>query len=239
MAHPGSGTTSGGGGPDRHAWAGTAPVLQVIGCATPAVHEVGVILDTACGRGWTTSLVLTPTAARWLAGSLEELADLTGSPVVSEPGLPGERSRLPRADAVLVAPASANSLNKCAAGISDTFALGRMNTAVGTGLPLAVVPDVGHDGSHPAFARSVDILRGAGVGVILSRRTDVALDWFAGLQHLEAALAGAGKECESPGPEEHADIPDDEGIDVNRNESPLISPVPMRTSSPGRHARVS
>jgi phosphopantothenoylcysteine synthetase/decarboxylase len=38
--------------------------------------------------------------------------------------LPGEGRKLPPADAIIVAPATYNTMNKRAAGISDTFELG-------------------------------------------------------------------------------------------------------------------
>jgi phosphopantothenoylcysteine synthetase/decarboxylase len=38
---------------------------------------------------------------------------------------------LPRADAVAIAPATFNTINKWVAGISDTFALGLLNEAIG------------------------------------------------------------------------------------------------------------
>jgi len=74
---------------------------------------------------------------------------------------------LPPASAFAAAPATFNTINKWAAGISDTLALGLLNEAVGLGLPIVTVPwpNVAL-ARHPAFGRSISTLRGCGVTVI-------------------------------------------------------------------------
>ncbi|MEV6983907.1 flavoprotein [Sphaerisporangium sp. NPDC051017] len=75
---------------------------------------------------------------------------------------------LPPADAMAVVPATFNTINKWAGGISDTLALGLLNEAIGLGLPLVVVPwpNVAL-ARHPAFAVSVERLTSCGVSVLL------------------------------------------------------------------------
>ncbi|HEX6360952.1 flavoprotein [Actinophytocola sp.] len=69
---------------------------------------------------------------------------------------------------MIVGGASANTINKLATGISDNLALGVLNEAIGLGLPLAVLPFVNTAlAAHPAFTRSVRLLREAGVEVLL------------------------------------------------------------------------
>lgn len=146
------------------------PVLYVVGCAAPPVLRVRVLIQAAQARGWETYLVLTPAAASWLETSIARLAGLTGHPVRSQYQLPGEPARLPPADAMLVAPATSNTINKLAAGISDTLALGLVNKAIANRAPIAMVACLGHDLAHPALPRSVEALRDAGVKLVLPGR---------------------------------------------------------------------
>jgi hypothetical protein len=55
-------------------------------------------------------------------------------------------------------------VNKWAAGISDTLALGTLCEAYGLGVPIAVLPCVGEAlAAHPAYRASVDRLGEMGV----------------------------------------------------------------------------
>ena len=54
----------------------------------------------------------------------EELERLTGDRVRSAYRMPDEPKGLPAADAVVVAPATFNTVNKWAGGMADTFAVG-------------------------------------------------------------------------------------------------------------------
>ena len=146
------------------------PVLYVIGCAAPPVLGVRALIEAAQAGGWDPCLILTPAAARWLEPGISQLADLTGHPVRSQYGLPGEPGQLPRASAMLVAPATGNTINKLAAGISDTLALGLVNEAIASRVPTAVLASLGHDQAHPAFPRSAAALRGAGITLLLPDR---------------------------------------------------------------------
>jgi phosphopantothenoylcysteine decarboxylase len=47
---------------------------------------------------------------------------------------------LPPADAIIVAPATVNTINKWAAGICDTVALGILVEAIGKKLPIVALP---------------------------------------------------------------------------------------------------
>ncbi|MGW0648370.1 flavoprotein [Streptomyces umbrinus] len=69
---------------------------------------------------------------------------------------------------MLVAPATFNTLNKWAAGISDTLALGLVTEAFGLELPLVDLPYLNRaQAAHPALGRSVAFLRECGVNVLL------------------------------------------------------------------------
>jgi hypothetical protein len=63
---------------------------------------------------------------------------------------PGEpRSRV--ADAIIVAPATYNTINKWAQGISDTYALGVLAETTALGVPIVVLPFVNSALASPAL----------------------------------------------------------------------------------------
>jgi hypothetical protein len=142
-------------------------VLYIVASAAPPVERISALIAAARGRGWDVCLIVTPTAARWLADDLDDLAAATGHPVRSAYKLPGEPDVLPSADAILVVPATFNTINKWSAGISDTLALGLINEAIGMRIPIVAVPWVNEPlALHPALAASLATLRGAGVTVL-------------------------------------------------------------------------
>jgi phosphopantothenoylcysteine synthetase/decarboxylase len=60
-----------------------------------------------------------------------------------------------------------NTINKWAAGIADTLALGLVVEGVGLGLPIVAIPYTNSAmAAHPAFAESIARLRGWGVTVL-------------------------------------------------------------------------
>lgn len=142
-------------------------VLYIVASAAPPVAGISALIGDAQRRGWDACLIASPTAARWLADDLAGLAELTGHPVRSAYKMPGEPDVLPPPDAMLAAPATFNTINKWAAGISDTLALGLINEALGMSIPVVALPHVhGPLAAHPALAASVARLRGAGVIVL-------------------------------------------------------------------------
>jgi hypothetical protein len=77
------------------------------------------------------------------------------------------RGSLPHATAIIVAPATFNTVNKLAHGISDNYALGVLAECMGLSVPIVVLPFVNSAlASHFAFQRSVRDLRAAGVRVL-------------------------------------------------------------------------
>jgi phosphopantothenoylcysteine synthetase/decarboxylase len=68
---------------------------------------------------------------------------------------------------MIVAPATVNTVNKWAAGITDTLVLGLLVEAYGYGLPTAVVPYTNKVmAMHPALHESLAKLRDWGVHVL-------------------------------------------------------------------------
>ena len=67
-------------------------------------------------------VIATPDGTKFL--DITQLAELTGHPVRVDYKHPDEPDVLPSPDAFVIAPATFNTINKLAAGISDTLALG-------------------------------------------------------------------------------------------------------------------
>lgn len=140
-------------------------VLYLVACAAGPVREVDVLISLAQTDGWNVCCILTPSARNFVNTS--RLKQLTGHPVRSEYKKPDEPDVLPAPDAIIVAPASFNTINKWAAGIADTLALGLVTEAIGKGLPIVTIPAINAaQAKHPAWERSVEILRAAGVRVL-------------------------------------------------------------------------
>ncbi|MDJ0340750.1 flavoprotein [Streptomyces sp. H10-C2] len=142
-------------------------VLYLFGSAAPPVVDIARVIEDAQADGWDVCLGLTPTAARWLGDHLDGLAALTGHPVRSEYKLPGEADVWPPADVVLLAPATFNTLNQWALGITNHFVVGVVTEGIGKRIPMVTMPCVNAAFvQHPQFERSVETLRGAGVTVL-------------------------------------------------------------------------
>ncbi|MEW1901302.1 MULTISPECIES: flavoprotein [unclassified Streptomyces] len=141
--------------------------LYLFSSAASPVFDVARVVEEAQADGWDVCLGLTPTAARWLAGSLDGLAALTGHPVRWDHRLPGEPAVWPEPDAIVVAPATFNTVNRWALGLTDTWLVAVVAEGIGKRIPMAVMPCVNSAyAAHPRFGLSLDILRGAGVRVL-------------------------------------------------------------------------
>jgi phosphopantothenoylcysteine synthetase/decarboxylase len=144
-------------------------VLYAVVCAAPPALEIRGLVEQAQAHGWDVCVILTPTAARWLAADLPSLEALTGHPVRSAYKLPGEPDVLPPPDAIIVAPASANTINKWGAGIADNLALGLITEAIGKRIPVVALPFFNSaQAAHPAVSRNLADLRNAGVRILLA-----------------------------------------------------------------------
>ncbi len=77
-------------------------------------------------------------------------------------------ARPPRPDALIVAPATFNTINKGALGITDVHALGVIAEAIGRRIPIVMVPWVNAPlAAREPFRRSVAQLRDEGVYLLL------------------------------------------------------------------------
>lgn len=142
------------------------PVLYVIACGGRPAGQLPDFVRFAQNEGWDVCVIATPDGTKFL--DAEQLAELTGHPVRVYYKDPDEPDVLPPPDAFVVAPATFNTINKLAGGISDTLALGLVNEAVGLGLPIIAAPWPSIQlARHPVFQRSVAALRAWGATVIL------------------------------------------------------------------------
>ncbi|MET8160402.1 flavoprotein [Sphaerisporangium sp. NPDC005289] len=140
-------------------------VLYIIVCAAGPAADVGKLVTLAQDDGWTVQIIATPSALNFI--DLPALEKQTDRPVRSEYRKPGE-PRSPQADAIIVAPATYNTINKFAQGIADTYALGLLAEAPGLGIPVVILPFVNSAlAGRAPFRRNVDQLRAEGVHVLI------------------------------------------------------------------------
>ncbi len=136
--------------------------LYLVVSAAPPLLRIEELLTALPAQEWTVCVIATPTAASWI--DLDVLAAATGCLTRVHPRPPPAQESLPRAEAVLAAPMTFNSINKWAAGVSDTLALGVLNEMLGADVPIIAVPCVKAVlRRHPAYQDSVERLRAAGV----------------------------------------------------------------------------
>ncbi|GGY05875.1 flavoprotein [Streptomyces djakartensis] len=139
------------------------PFLYVVVCAAGVAADLSKLITAAQERDWEVGVIATPAAMNGFFDTAAVEAQ-TGRPIRSAWRAPGEPRPFPAPDAVVVAPATFNTLNKWAAGIADTLALGTLCEAAGLGVPIAVLPCVAEAlAAHPAYRESLERLRGMGV----------------------------------------------------------------------------
>lgn len=155
----------------KEAQALTRGVLYVITCAAPPAQRIHEFVLLAQKAQWTVCLIATPHALNFIDKPL--LEQLTGYPVRSMYKRPEEPDVLPRADAIAVLPATFNTLNKCALGITDTLALGLLCEYIGLGKPILMVPNFWDFdmGRHPILPKSLALLKEWGIRVLYEPQT--------------------------------------------------------------------
>ncbi|RZU46158.1 flavoprotein [Streptomyces sp. BK022] len=160
------------------------PFLYVVVCAAGVASGVGTLITEAQERGWEVGVIATPAAMNGFFDA-SGTESRTGRPVRSAWRSPADPRPFPPPDAVVVAPATFNTVNKWAAGIADTLAVGTLCEALGLGVPIAVLPSVGEAlAAHPAYRESLTRLRGLGVR-FGEGRVPGGFAWTRGLELLE------------------------------------------------------
>ena len=138
------------------------PFLYIVVCAAGIAAEMDKLITAAQDKGWDVGVIATPQGLGFIDPAAVEAQ--TGYPIRSAWRAPGDPRPLPPPDAIAVAPATFNTINKWAAGTADTLALGILCEAYGLGIPTAVLPRVNAAmAAHPAYQQSLERLRGMGV----------------------------------------------------------------------------
>ena len=141
------------------------PVLYLVASGASPARELPELI-AYLADDWDICVITTPEGSRFL--DVDGIAAATGHPVRTSFKDPDAPDVLPPASAFAAVPATFNTINKWAAGISDTLALALLNEAVGLGRPIVTVPWPNAAlARHPAFARSISTLRACGINVIL------------------------------------------------------------------------
>ncbi len=106
--------------------------------------------------------IIHPYLMEWATGN-PVITELTGK--IEHVALAGEHEE--RADLILVAPATANTISKIAMGIDDTPVTSMVTTAFGSGIPIVIVPAM-HASmyKHPILRENIEKLEGLGVEFI-------------------------------------------------------------------------
>ena len=141
------------------------PTLYIIVCGAGVAHDIDKLVTSAVDEDWDTYVIPTPSATDFI--DIAALEQQTGHPVRSRYRKPGEPGKLPKADAVIVAPATYNTINKWSYGASDTFALGLLAEMTGLGVPTAVLPFVNTAlAANRVYQDSLQRLAASGVSIL-------------------------------------------------------------------------
>ena len=130
-------------------------VVRLIHSLRRCGAEVQTVMSTAATG------IITPDAMTYASGR-QAITRLSGS--VEHVKFCGDGGS---ADLLLIAPCTANTISKIACGIDDTPVTTFATTALGSGIPLLIVPAMHHSMyRHPALTENIRRLRGWGVEVI-------------------------------------------------------------------------
>jgi phosphopantothenoylcysteine synthetase/decarboxylase len=146
-----------------------ARTLYVIVCGAGPATDIATLIRLAQAQGWRVCVVTTPAGGQFVDAA--ELETMTGYPMRTGFRKPGDpEPSLPLADAIVVAPATINTVCKWAAGIADNLALSMLFECMGIEVPIVVAPNVNPAlARHPAFQHSIEQLRNWGIRVLYER----------------------------------------------------------------------
>jgi len=148
---------------------------RIVLCMTGSVAAVRSpeIARELMRQGAEVYAAMTPMAQKIIHPYTMEWA--TGNPVVTE--LTGQIEHVTyagehsdRADLILVAPCTANTIGKATAAIDDTPVTTILTTAIGAGIPIIIAPAMhGSMYRHPIVMENINQLRSMGVDVLMPR----------------------------------------------------------------------
>ena len=112
--------------------------LYVVVCAAPPAAHVQDLVKLAQAAGWEVAVTATPEALAFIDAPLLEA--ITGFPVRHRWREPDEPESVPEANAIVVAPATFNTINRWVAGITNTVAVGTLCESLGSHAPVGGDP---------------------------------------------------------------------------------------------------
>ncbi|WP_222854245.1 flavoprotein [Fodinicola acaciae] len=142
-------------------------VLWIFVCGAGPANRVGTLVTLAQDDGWDVHIIATPAGAGFI--DVEALEKQTGNPVRTghRPAAERRSSGRPVPDAIIVAPASYNTINKLAHGTADTYALDLLSENIGRGTPTVILPFVNSAlANRRPFRHAIEELRAEGVRVL-------------------------------------------------------------------------
>lgn len=173
--------------------ANTQAVLYLVVCAAPPAQHVQDFIALAQDAKWDVCVLATPPAMHFIDMPL--LEQMTRYPVRSEYKPIGTPDVFPKMDAMVVAPMTLNTTTKWAQGNADTLVLSQLCKGMGLGLPIVAAPCITTPfARHPAFPKSIALLRECGVHILYEPERYAApntVPWKAILD----TLNGARQEC--------------------------------------------
>lgn len=167
--------------------------LYLLACGAEPARDLATLAALAVARGWQVCPGSTPAGHEFL--DVERLADVTGR--TPRCGYSGRSSGWPPADGIVVAPATLNTVNKIAAGITDTWAVNVVIECMGLGVPVVIAPNVNPAlGRHPRFRANLTELRTWGAAVLWHpdgyNPPQWMVPWHHMLDELERRVASPG-----------------------------------------------
>jgi phosphopantothenoylcysteine synthetase/decarboxylase len=178
-------------------------VLYVITCGAPTADGIYDFITQLRDDGWRVCAVTTPMGSKFV--DTGRLRDVTGYPVRDSYKNPDDPDVLPPADAYVVAPATFNTINKIANGITDTLAAGLICEALGNDRPVVIAPWFNRAlARHSAYQRSLDHLRQDGAHFVLTPRTQPGaplpdahepFPWAALREEIARVTSNPGRDC--------------------------------------------
>ncbi len=134
-------------------------------CGAGPASYAGELVTVAQARHWDVHVIATPAGIDFIDAA--DLQAQTGHPVRIAYRRPGEPRSATRMDVIIVAPATYNTINKWAAGISDNYALGLLAEAPGLQIPIIALPFVNSAlAARHAYQHSVATLTAEGVNIL-------------------------------------------------------------------------
>lgn len=165
-------------------------VLYFIVCGGPPASEAATFVKLAQTAGWDVCVIATPQGSKFI--DIPALSELTGRPVRTDYKMPDEPDVLPPANAIVVAPATFNTINKFATGIADTLPLSLLCEYLALEVPIILAPNVNPAlARHPEYRVSVEKLEHWGVRVLRDLSAPPPT-WMVGWERIIGELGPAG-----------------------------------------------